>query len=29
VAANEHLGNPIFDLPKRQREALDKIQMEG
>jgi Holliday junction resolvasome RuvABC endonuclease subunit len=29
VAANEHLGNPVFYLPKVQREALDKIKMEG
>lgn len=29
VAANEHLGEPVFDLPKVQRDALDKIKMEG
>jgi Holliday junction resolvasome RuvABC endonuclease subunit len=29
VAASHHLGEPVIDLPKVQREALDKIQMEG
>lgn len=29
VAANLHLGNPVLDMPKAQREALDKIVMEG
>lgn len=29
VAAAEHLGEPVVDMPKIQREALDKIQMEG
>jgi Holliday junction resolvasome RuvABC endonuclease subunit len=30
VAANEYKGQPVIDLPKRQREALsDKIMMEG
>jgi Holliday junction resolvasome RuvABC endonuclease subunit len=27
VAANLHLGNPVLDMPKAQREALDKIVM--
>lgn len=29
VAANEQLGHPVIEMPKRQREALAKIQMEG
>lgn len=28
VAAMEHLGEPVFDLPKVHRDALDKIKME-
>lgn len=29
VAANEYAGHSVIEMPKRQREALDKIQMEG
>lgn len=29
VAAMDHLGSPVFDLPKVQREALSKIKMES
>lgn len=29
VAASEHLGSPVLTMPKTQREALDKIVMEG
>ena len=30
VVANEHLGQPVLEMPKRQRDALkDKIMMEG
>jgi Holliday junction resolvasome RuvABC endonuclease subunit len=28
VAAMDHLGEPVFDLPKVQRDALTKIKME-
>jgi Holliday junction resolvasome RuvABC endonuclease subunit len=29
VGANDHMGEPVLQLPKVQRESLDKIQMEG
>jgi Holliday junction resolvasome RuvABC endonuclease subunit len=29
VAAMDHLGEPVFDLPKVQREALSKIKIES
>lgn len=29
VAANDHLGQPVFDLPALNRESLKKIKMEG
>jgi Holliday junction resolvasome RuvABC endonuclease subunit len=29
VAANDHLGQPVFDLPAINRESLSKIKMEG
>jgi Holliday junction resolvasome RuvABC endonuclease subunit len=29
VAANDHLGQPVFDLPALNRESLSKIKMEG
>jgi hypothetical protein len=29
VAANDHLGQPVFDLPQLNRETLKKIKMEG
>lgn len=29
VAANDHLGQPVFDLPAVNRESLGKIKMEG
>ena len=29
VAANDHLGQPVFDLPAVNRESLKKIKMEG
>jgi Holliday junction resolvasome RuvABC endonuclease subunit len=29
VATMDHLGAPVFDLPKTQREALAKIKMES
>lgn len=29
VAANDHLGQPVFDLPALNRESLGKIKMEG
>lgn len=29
VAANERMGQPVITLPKNQRDALAKIQMEG
>ncbi len=29
VAANDHLGQPVFDLPAINRESLKKIKMEG
>jgi len=29
VAANDHLGQPVFDLPAINRESLGKIKMEG
>ena len=29
VAANEHLGQPVIDMPKDHCKALQKIQMEG
>lgn len=29
VAANDHLGQPVFDLPQINRESLSKIKMEG
>jgi Holliday junction resolvasome RuvABC endonuclease subunit len=29
VAANDHLGQPVFDLPQINRESLTKIKMEG
>jgi Holliday junction resolvasome RuvABC endonuclease subunit len=29
VAANDHLGSPVFDLPAVNRESLKKIKMEG
>ena len=29
VAANDHLGQPVFDLPAINRESLKKIEMEG
>lgn len=29
VAANDHLGHPVFDLPAVNRESLKKIKMEG
>ena len=29
VAANEHLGQPVIELPKIQREELRKIEMKG
>lgn len=29
VAANDHLGQPVFPLPKIQREQLENIEMRG
>lgn len=29
VAANDHLGQPVFDLPAINRESLGKIKIEG
>jgi Holliday junction resolvasome RuvABC endonuclease subunit len=29
VAANDHLGSPVIDLPAVNRESLKKIKMEG
>ncbi len=29
VAANDHLAQPVFDLPAVNRESLKKIKMEG
>jgi Holliday junction resolvasome RuvABC endonuclease subunit len=29
VAANDYLGQPVFDLPQVNRESLTKIKMEG
>lgn len=29
VALNDHLGQPVFTLPKSQRDSLAKIRMEG
>lgn len=29
VAANDHLGQPVFNLPTVNRESLSKIKMEG
>lgn len=29
VAANDHLAQPVFDLPVINRESLSKIRMEG
>jgi Holliday junction resolvasome RuvABC endonuclease subunit len=29
VAANDKLGEPVFDLPQLNRESLSKIKMEG
>lgn len=29
VAANDHLGSPVIDLPQLNRESLIKIKMEG
>lgn len=29
VAANDHLGQPVLDLPALNRESLKKIKMEG
>ena len=29
VAANDHLGQPVFSLPKLQRDALDALTMEN
>jgi hypothetical protein len=29
VAANDQLGQPVFDLPQLNRESLSKIKMEG
>lgn len=29
VMANDHLGQPVFDLPKVQRDELRKIELKG
>ena len=29
VAANDYLGQPVFDMPQLNRESLKKIKMEG